>query len=424
MDTILVMNRLQVRPNSELWSIVRVLFCVAVAFASAGGQQVSAQTETSGRVSGTVRNGTTGEIVRDVQVTLSRFERVGPESVDIIVTADAEGRFTFDGLDASDGFVFAASVRYQRVLYSTGMIRLSQEAEQDVEIVVYESTADDSTITMSARGIVVSAIDTDAGIVTITDLSVVANGSSRTFIGDDDGRTVRFHVPGNAIQVTPRGGFDFTNAMIEDATVFTVAPLRPGDVDATLEYTLPYAGRSVRFPIQASYPTDIVRILVPADAPFDDVILRVDGHGIIDEGIVGIESSDYHIWSISEVGAGQTIDVTISNLPATNVVHNELQPLLPGVIAFSVFALAAGLTGAVIVRRGLQKQRPVVIAQAPSATLDERRTELADHLRTLEARWSEGDLDESEYRLARTIILEDLRRISRQARGLGDDEQF
>jgi 5-hydroxyisourate hydrolase-like protein (transthyretin family) len=407
------------RISSSHLLLAGILIALGLVSASSA-PYVSAQDD--GRVRGTVVNGTTGEPAAGIDVTLSRFEQIGPDSVDVTTTTDSEGRFSFEGLSTDRGYVYAASTRYQRVLYSTGMILISQSSEQEVELRIHETTTNDTVITMQARGIVISNADADEGVLTVTDLSVVANNSSRTYIGDEDGRTLRLHVPGNAIQVTPRPGFDFTNAMIENATLFATSPLRPGPINATVDYTVPYTGSVARFPIQSSYPTDVVRILVPTSDDLGDITVDATGALLSDRGNIEIEGRRYHVWTVNGLSPGQTLNVSISGLPPTVVIHNELRTGAPALIAFSVLLMASGVTGVIVMRRGLHRQRPVLLSAPVAAPLDERRAELSENLRDLEARWNAGDVEESQYRLARRMILEDLRKISRQYRGLGDDE--
>ncbi|HUG15196.1 MAG TPA: hypothetical protein VMM78_09270 [Thermomicrobiales bacterium] len=383
---------------------------------------LDARSAEDGRVTGVVINGTTEQPVSGVEVTISRFEQVGPASVDLTTTTDATGRFTFEGLDTSEGYVYAASTRHATVLYSTGMLLLSQSPQQEVEIRVFDATADQSVVTIQARGIIVSNIDAESGVITVTDLSVISNDSMRTYTGDDDGRTLRFHVPGDAIEVTPRPGFDFTTAMIEDATVFTTNPVRPGVESATLDYTIPYSGTFARILIQSSYRVETVRILAPASEELDGIGVAVQGGSLTEMGRIDIEGNQYHVWVVDGLRPGGTLDISLSGLPGAAVVHNELRSMAPALIALSFVVLATGITGAIVVRRGLHRRRPVVLQARVATPLDERRAELAEQLRALEALRLTGDIDEIEYRASRRPILEGLRIISRQYRGIGEDE--
>jgi hypothetical protein len=75
-----------------------------------------------------------------------------------------------------------------------------------------------------------------------------------------------------------------------------------------------------------------------------------------------------------------------------------------------------------VIKRRLYLQRPVVFQPEASYALESRREELVHELRELETAHDAGGLDPSQYQSLRREILERLRLISRQQRGLGLDE--
>ena len=82
-----------------------------------------------------------------------------PQSVDVTTTTAEDGSYAFDGLDTSDGLVYAVSVTYQGILYSSGMVPVGTTAQQTSVISVFETTPDQSTITLASRGLLLNAID-------------------------------------------------------------------------------------------------------------------------------------------------------------------------------------------------------------------------------------------------------------------------
>jgi 5-hydroxyisourate hydrolase-like protein (transthyretin family) len=378
--------------------------------------------ETDGRVTGVVTNGTAGTPLANAEVVLSQFERQAPESVDITATTDSAGRFTFEGLDTAQGLVYAVSVRYERVLYSTGMIVLSEEPQQEIQLTVFETTRDESVVNIQARGVIIAGVDSEEGVVTVADVYVLHNPSTQTFIGDEEGRSIRFTIPENTLEVTPRSGFDFTGATVEDDVIYAASPLRPGTVNASLEYALPYSGTSVSIPLKANYPSGVVRVLLPVAAGLDEIQVTGAGSTLVDQGVLDIEGRQYRVWVAGEQTAGSTLTLHIGNLPRTSLERNELRTLEPALVALLAFVIACAVSGWVIVRRGLHRPRPIVLAPAAALPLAERRDELTQQLRELESDWQEQHVDEPAYRASRRAILEELRSISRQYRGIGDDE--
>jgi hypothetical protein len=414
------------KPNIHPWkalSSMRVLLrALVLVMLAAHMIPATVAAETNGTISGTVINGTNGEPVSNIDVVLSRFASQSPDSVDISTTADDEGRFTFTDLDTSPGLVYAASVRHQRVLYSSGMLRFDREPTLATTLTVFDPTRDESVVEVQARGLIITDINGADGIVSVADAYILHNGSTYTFIGDDEGRSIRFTVPENTLEVTPLPGFDFSGVTLVDDVIHTSTPLRPGTVSATLQYQIPYSGTSLAIPLRADYPTSLLRVLLPVDDSTDPVTIAAQGTTLVDQGVVEIEGRPYHVWLAGQQSRGATLTLTMSNLPRTLVEPNVLRTKEPALLALLVVLLASGLTSAVVYRRGLHRPRPVTLAPAAAGSLDARREELSTELRALEDAWQAGTLDAAAYRAARRHILEGLRSISRQYRGLGDDE--
>jgi len=386
------------------------------------------QADTNGRISGTITNGTTNAALADATVTASRFDQMPsgntvPESVDVTTTTAADGSYAFEGLDTADGLVYAISVTYEGVLYSSGMVQISTTPEQTADITVYETTADQAAITLASRGLLLNAVDKDSGAVTITDVFSFENTSNQTIVADEDGRTLRFSVPANSAEVGPRAGFDFGTPSLEGATVFATSPLRPGVANpASLNYTIPYTGSTFDIELVADYPTTEMRLLLPVDANGDGPAVAAESRQLLDNGIIPIGDSQYHVWSTGSLNAGDTIRLRFSNLPSASSSGRALSTVAPALIALLALAGAAAVAGLVISRRKLNEPRPVTVSPLIAETIDERRQMLTAELRALEAAYASGEIDEATYAPSRRAILEDLRRISRAMRGIGDDE--
>jgi hypothetical protein len=372
-----------------------------------------------GRIFGTVTNGTTGAVAPGQTVTLSRFVGQTPQE-DLTTVSDASGSFEFTGLDTAPNTVYVASVNYSTVLYASGMVRIDTQPDQQANVTIFETTTDQSNLAVESRGIVITAVD--SGTVTCLDVFALNFDSDRTLVAGDDGRTVRFPVPPTASEVSPGTGFNFGSANVVGATLYSTAPLYPGESTATLNWTLPYTGDAVDLSFDNAYPTGSIRFLVPVDGEqFDDTI-RVTGAGIIDGGIVAVGSANYHVWTTGSVGAGASIAVRFEDLPKTADAARGISTVEPLAVVALAVAVAAALTVWTIRRKDLLRPRPVTLAPAVAAPLEQRRESLSEQLRSLESEWSTGAIDEQTYRGDRRAILLQLRSISRQMRGVGDDE--
>ncbi len=354
-------------------------------------------------------------------MTISKFADQSGASEDTTTTTGDDGTFRFDGLDTSQGFAYAVSARYVGVLYASSMILLSTAPEQQVDIAVFETTTDQATISIPTRGLIVSAIDRETGLLSMTDAYTFEVAGDSTVVNGSDGYSVRFPVPETVDEITPRPGFNFGTARVEETDVLVTTPLKPGQTNASLDYVFEYTGSNLELPIAAAYPTRTIQILVPITLDEADISVEAEGAPLVDGGVIPINDRDYHLWSASGLEPGTTLTLTFSGLPRPPI-SNQLSTIEPAILAGLALLAASAITGWVVVSRGLHKARPIVIAPAAATPLDERREQLSFELRRLEATWQAGEIDAESYTTSRRAILEDLRRISRQYRGLGEDE--
>jgi hypothetical protein len=382
-----------------------------------------ASADTNGSVSGIVLDQTTNQPVGGAQVTLSRFEGNPPTQTDSrnTITA-ADGSYRFDGLDTSAGLVYVASTTYRTVLYSSGMIQLQDNPGQQKDIAVYETSTDSSLVSITSRGLVLSNLDSSTGHLAVLDILALQMDGNVALVPDSQGRTTRFAVPATALDVTPLGDFDYGTPSIEATTVFATAPLRPGASSATLGYTLPYQGTSASVELSAFYPTQALRVLVPTSGGEFSEQISVNGDQLTDGGIVTISDQQYHLWTAQNIGAANTLQLTIDNLPRFEPNRNRLHTAEPAILVALALFVATALTAWIVMRRGLYRPRPVTLLPQIAVPLEERRTELAEQLRALEHEYTLDRVSGRAYEEERRAILVELRRLSRQARGIGDDE--
>jgi len=399
-----------------LTALLIVLMSLAVNPVTVGAQH-------DGTISGTITNGTTGEPVADAEVTLTKFfDQTGANSESSTTTSGEDGTFRFDGLDTSDGLAYSVTTRYLGVRYgSSAMILISDVPEQTADITVFDTTTDQRRLTISSRALIVTGIERDTGRLTVTDAYTFQLAGGETLIEGPDGYSIRFPVPENVGEITPRAGFDFSNARIEETSVRVTTPIRPGESSAGLDYVFLYTGSQILITVEAGYLTESLQILVPTSLDDSEIDIRAEGSPLLDGGIVSISGRDFHVWSASGLAPDSPLPLTVTGLPRPPT-SNTLSTIEPAILAGLALLAATAITGWVVVKRGLHRPRPVVLAPAVAAPLDERRALLSTELRDLQAQWEAGEVDEAAYQSSRRAILEDLRRISRQYRGLGDDE--
>lgn len=382
---------------------------------------VVAQT-TDGTLRGAVINATTEQPAGSVEVQLSKFNADGFVE-GFTTTAADDGSFVFDGLDTTDGLVYAASVNHRNVVYSSGMIQFDDGPEQATELLIYETTVDQGVVQLQSRGLILTSVTPDEGVVTMLDVFVLQNNSALTLGPDDEARTVRFPVPRNALDVTPFPGFNFGTPSVEGAIVYATSPLQPGEVTATLGYTVPYTGSRLNIEVGNAYPTAEVRLLVPVNLADGVDDITVSGLDLTEAGVVEVGSEEYRLYfGPANAQPGSRLRFAYDSLPPSALQPNSLNVWAPAAIAIAVALAAGALALYLVLRRKLYVQRPVELQPALATSLESRREELVDELRELENANETGNLDGEQYQSMRREILERLRLISRQQRGVGLDE--
>lgn len=370
--------------------------------------------QTNGEISGTVINGTSDQPVPEIEITLTAFRTEGVVGESTTVSA-ADGSFTFPEVDTADGLVYAASVSYRNVLYSTGMIRFQGSTSQTSNISVFESTDNRDVVRVRSRGLVLSEVSPETGEATFLDIYSIDVDTNETFVAGDDGRSMEFPVPRNAGTVTPLPGFDFGSPTIQNAVVFATSPLRPGGGSASITYPVPYTRTSFSIDTRNAYPTDVARILIPTDLTTGADSIAVSANGFVDEGAAMIGEREYRVWTATDLEADSSVRVTFSSLPQSAFQPNELRVREPAILAGSALVVAAGVTFW-FVRRQRATQPGATTSVPVHQEMVESREELVVQLQELQDEHENGQIDDEMYVEERRLLLERLRLVSRQLR--------
>ena len=93
--------------------------------------------------------------------------------------ADAQGHFSFDGLDRDPNLVYIALARYQGVNYPTDQpFQLQAEPTYQADISVYEATTADDAIQIERLNLLV--VGADQGMVQFMEMGSLVNSGDRT----------------------------------------------------------------------------------------------------------------------------------------------------------------------------------------------------------------------------------------------------
>jgi 5-hydroxyisourate hydrolase-like protein (transthyretin family) len=386
--------------------------------------RTAAQDTQPGVIFGRIINGTTGEPVPEIAVSLSTFAGGTLQAGQDTLT-DADGRFEFPSVDTDPEAVYAVSATFFGIAYSTGRISFEEGSEGiDVTLDVYEPTEDQSLVTIPSRGIILTDVEPVRGELGLLDIVVLEMSENRALVANDEGRTLSFPVPRNASRVTPLpgSGYDLQTATIEGATVFGTEPLLPGEATATLSYTLPYTGDRLSVELQSAYDTAVFRILLPKEVTNVDRAIEVEAPGFTYSGEEEIGPQVYDVWIREGVQTGDRIRITYAQLTHSEIQPNTLNKFGPVIVSGMAIAGAIGLVLWLVRGRRLYAERPLVLAPELATSLETRRSDLIEQLQALETAHASDRIEEPDYTEYRRTVLEQIRLVNRQMRGEGVED--
>ena len=379
--------------------------------------------ETTGRVFGTVANGTEGgSEVAGLEVELTRFVGMDPVE-EYTATVEDDGSYEFTDLPITQGEAYLATVEYEGIEFGSGMILLTQDPEAERDITVYEQTDDSSVLRIISRGVVIAGADEDEGMIEILEIIALENESDRVYIGDENGEVLRLAVPSNATDIRPEPGFNFGQMHVDGDVLVSTGSVNPGSHNPMLSYYIPYEGTSGSFSLGTAMPTNTLRVLVE-EGTYD-----ISSDSLDPAGQAQVGDNDYDVLAVDQPVVGNTVTVRVSGLPREN--WN-----LPVDMSTFLASIAAGVglvIGAVLIYQVVQRRQLAATADGTAVTgdgsdldemsadeLEKERLELASELNRLDADYERGDLDEDTYKSERDEILNELRQISMRMRGLDD----
>lgn len=358
-------------PLSALALLMLLALTLGVGASPALAAGATGAAGSAGVIAGVAENGTHGNApVAGQQVTLQLT--IGTSAQDIAsATTDAQGRFSFTGIDVSEssllGGSYAVYTRFQGGVFSSGAINLSVNQTQTVTLMVYDATQDSANLSVSVATVLVREPDITHGLVGIGEFITVRNSGMTAFVGSFPANgangampsLLRFSLPASAQNVTTGVGFFNTSAIQIDSGFAAAATVPPGQTQFAFAYDLPYTGTTLTIPFKAEYPTAQVVTLVSPN-----MLVRATS-GVSAQGIVTAFGAHYQVYTANNVAADGQVSVNLYDLPQPG----EPQDLNSGHLLWLGVALLAllALLLALYVWRGALA---AALGLIPAATTD------------------------------------------------------
>jgi len=369
-----------------------------------------------GILRGTVVNGTTGEPVGDVTLTLHILSSNGDDLQTRTAVSAADGSFVFEKLNRDHTFLYALEGTYRGVRYVTPdpAVFIPDQSETTLDLTVYETTDDPASVEQSNLHRIIAF---DATRISIADVYVFSNGGDRAYTGQPgaDGLpvTVKIALPEQAENV-----FFRTESVrpADDGTYLDSSPIPPGQGSYSLfvTYDIPIAGKkkeTVETPL--FYDVGAVNMLAV------DQGATIDSPQLSALGVEAIQGTDYMRFSGANLRAGESLVLEFGNLNRIRtdappgeaaVAPAETGPVNQNQLRWVILAFGLAMVAFSVWYAGRRQAQPVEVVSAEG-----ERTRLLALLSELETLHQAGEVDDTTYHRLREQYRATLKRILAQA---------
>lgn len=368
-----------------------------------------------GVVQGQVINCTTGAdaVLQGLPVRLFLYSGNALKQT-LETTTDGRGIFRFSGVPTGGGWTAVANVEYLGVEYGSVLLDLSAGTDYNGDILVYETTADDSALRVVRSHMI---IEMGAGELEVTEMVVLVNDGDRTFVGSEEivpGKraTARVPLPAGATDVsvtTPPAA----SAMIRTGDgLADTRPVVPGEHEYVVSYALPCDGPTYSLLKPIQYPTDALDVLVATPGA------SVDAPLLERLGIRETSGATYEHLGGRSLERGTEVVLRFRGLKqAATAERSPVGAIEPpaaagpvpwtwGLVPLGAWALL-GLAVALHLRRTGAEPLSLVPARASQVMAKEVRR-LVGSIADLDERYDAGELEEGRYQKRRGELVERL----------------
>src|SRR6266568_1355351 len=376
----------------------------------------SAHTATStGRIYGQLLDGTKRNApVAGQSVTLQMAQ--GDNARDLTnITTDAQGKFSFGGLNTDKTINYALYTLYQGAQYYTDLIDLSTRPVQQINLTIYDATTSIANIAIVQANVLIDKADAQSSLITISENYIFENLGPTTYVGSlqangSKPNALRFSLPKNARNVSLKSGFDGYQVIQVDAGFATDAAVPPGMSQFAFSFQAPYTTSSYDFSYTIVYPTVNLSLLVPLN-------MHASSAAMDSQGPVNANQRTFQQFNAKKLLAETQIHVQLDGLPASQQAANP-QPLNQN----TIWIILAILCMLVIVsvtwfmfrlshRQATtrQKQMPQTFSNDALPSQKDQQEALLQELLNLDKAFEAGTIKKAEYEERRTRTKAELR---------------
>ena len=326
-------------------------------------------------VSGTVSNGTQGaSLPGPLTIVASQITADNREADRRTAEMRPDGTFQIPGFDSNKGTRFVAGTDYLGVTYS--VLAEASGSQAVGELKIYETTEDDSALTITSD--VLTVVKGDDDDLEIIHIQRFQNSGDRTFVGrEEDGarRILRLPVPTGAFDLAPAGGMTPDRVAAIPGGFASGDPLPPGEVSPNWIYKIK-APRVWALSRPVFYPTAQADILIEEGLTFE-------GSGFTLQDSPVLRSRKYRRYRRIELTPGDIVSASVGR--ASSMPGPGLSWGLGGALAVLIAVVFLGMRARG--RRG-----------------EPTRAELIEQIAELDEALAAGTIEAEEHRSKRQLL--------------------
>ena len=317
---------------------------------------------------------------------------------------DPAGHFTFEDVsyDAESGY--AVTVTYGGALYGRD-IDLSDVSPPPLELAVYESTSDESVISVADATVMYSRVDEASQNVWALEIVRLLNDSEFTYVpGPEPMKLLRFGLPPRAEELRVDTALMEPDVIQVDRGFALTASVPPGNHVVGYTYRFPYADGRVTLSKSLLYGAGSLRVLAPRG------VAELSSADMGEAEVVDIGGLAYNLLTATDLPRGAVVSVSLDALPRSSLGQRLGRRLAQvrfeyaapvGLAALMVSALAVALWK----RKDFRGASSFTGTKGPVAG---ERASVVREIAELDRRFRDGALGEDRYRRRRHELIERL----------------
>lgn len=267
----------------------------------------------TGHISGRLLNGSRNNApIANQSVTLQMAQDSNERDL-ITLTTDAHGRYSFSALESDSSVEYAIYTLYQGAQYVSNLIDLSKNADQQVNLTVYDATTSTSSLAVVQAVILIDKPNAQTGLYSVSETFAFENLGLTTYVGSLDTskgklNALTFSLPSNARFLSLADSFNGYKSKQVAEGFASNAAVPPGTSSFSFSFQVPYTGTAAQFAYQAIYPTVSLSLLTPLD-------IDTTPSGLTAKGPSTTQNGTYQLFQTQMLGASKSVSAQLEGLP-------------------------------------------------------------------------------------------------------------